>query len=285
MTPFRANFDVQHYDLAATLGCGQAFRWRRAGDAWDGVVGGRWVRLREEPGRISAETIAPPGDWQWMRHYLQLDVCLEDVLASFPDDEPMRRSIAACRGLRLLRQEPWECLASFICSSTKQIAQIRQIIALLCQRYGTPLPVPEGAEPVWSFPTAARLAAVPALELRECKLGFRAPYLAGSAAKIASGAVDLARLSELPLQEARGALMELPGVGVKIADCVLLFGHGFQEAFPVDVWIMRALRRLYFPRRGAKLPRLRRFSQTHFGPHAGYAQQYLFHYMRTKVSD
>jgi N-glycosylase/DNA lyase len=285
MDGFRAHFAVERYDLAATLTSGQAFRWRRAGDSWDGVIGGRWVRLREEPGQIVATTAAPPGDWQWLRHYLQLDVRLEEVLATFPDDEPMRKSLTACHGLRLLRQEPWECLASFICSSSKQIIQIQQIIALLSRRYGEALPVAEGAEPAWSFPTAARLAGVTAAELRECKLGFRAPYLAGAAAKCAAGGVDLSRLSGWPLAEARAALLELPGVGVKIADCVLLFAHGFQAAFPVDVWIMRALRRLYFPRRGAALPRLRRFSQTHFGPHAGYAQQYLFHYMRTKFSD
>jgi N-glycosylase/DNA lyase len=282
MTLFHASFAVQQYDLAATLASGQTFRWRRAGDSWEGVVAARWVRLRQEPGRIRAQTAVPAGDWQWLRHYLQLDIRLEEVLATFPDDEPMRQSIAACRGLRLLRQEPWECLASFICSSTKQIVQIQQIIALLCRRYGDPLPTPEGVGPAWSFPTAARLASVSALELRECKLGFRAPYLAGAAAKLAAGELDLSRLSALPLEEARAALLELHGVGVKIADCVLLFAHGFQEAFPVDVWIARALRRLYFPRRGANLPRLRRFSQTHFGPHAGYAQQYLFHYIRTR---
>jgi N-glycosylase/DNA lyase len=283
MTGCRAIFAVEDYDLAATLSSGQAFRWRRAGDAWDGVIGGRWVRLRQEPGQILAQTRSGGGDWRWIRDYLQIDITIRDVLSTFPDDEPMRRAVAACHGLRLLRQEPWECLASFICSSTKRITQIQQIIGLLCRRYGTALPVLEGAEPAWSFPSAERLAAVPAAELRECKLGFRAPYLAGTAAKLAAGEVDLSRLSGLPLAEARGALLELPGVGEKNADCVLLFAHGFQEAFPVDVWVMRALRRLYFPRGGAKLPRLRRFSQTHFGPHAGYAQQYLFHYMRTKA--
>jgi len=97
------------------------------------------------------------------------------------------------------------------------------------------------------------------------------------------GEVDLNALRGATLEEARAQLVQLPGVGVKIADCVLLFGYGFQQAFPVDVWIMKALRQLYFPKRRVKLPRLRRFSQTHFGPHSGYAQQYLFHYMRTKA--
>jgi N-glycosylase/DNA lyase len=281
MTPSQASFTVNNYDLALTLACGQAFRWRRSGEAWAGVIGSRWVRLRQEPEGIRAETAAPEADWQWLRHYLQLDVDLEGILASFPEDPPMRDSVAACRGLRLLRQEPWECLASFICSSTKQIVQIEQIVGLLCRRFGEPLAVPPGMDPAWGFPTFERLANASEAELRACKLGFRAPYLSGTARKLAAGEVDLSRLASLPLEEARAALLTLPGVGVKIADCVLLFAYGFQEAFPVDVWIIKALHQLYFPKRRPKLPRLRRFSQTHFGPYGGYAQQYLFHYTRT----
>ena len=156
----------------------------------------------------------------------------------------------------------------------------QQIIALLSRRFGEPLPVPAGEEPVWSFPGSARLAEVSESDLRGCKLGFRAPYLRGTAQKLAAGEVDLGRLCGLSLDEARAELLKLPGVGVKIADCVLLFACGFPEAFPVDVWIMKALRRHYFPRRSVSPARLRRFIPTHFGPQAGYAQQYLFHYMR-----
>jgi N-glycosylase/DNA lyase len=281
MTPSQAFFPVKNYDLALTLTSGQTFRWRRSGDAWTGMIGSRWVRLRQEPNGIRAETIAPAQDWQWLRHYLQLDVDLERILASFPDDVPMRDSVAACRGLRLLRQEPWECLASFICSSTKQIVQIEQIVELLSRRFGESIEVPSGVNSAWAFPTMERLAATSEGELRACKLGFRAPYLFATARKLTSREVDLSQLSEMSLPEARTTLELLPGVGTKIADCVLLFAYGFQEAFPVDVWIMKALRQLYFPKRRPKLPRLRRFSQTHFGPYGGYAQQYLFHYMRT----
>ena len=240
------------------------------------------MRLRQESGRIRAQTAEPVEEWRWLRDYLQVDVQLADILATFPDDEPMRRSVESCRGLRLLRQEPWECLASFICSSTKQITQIQQIISLLCQRFGESLAVPAGVAAVRAFPTAARLAAATEGELRECKLGFRAPYLAATARKLARGEVELARLPELPLEQARAQLITLPGVGVKIANCVLLFAYGFPRAFPVDVWISRGLRQLYFPKRRPKLARLLRFSQTHFGPHSGYAQQYLFHYLRTQ---
>jgi N-glycosylase/DNA lyase len=277
----RAVFAVENYDLAATLASGQAFRWQSGPEGWTGVVDGRWVRLRAAPGRIAAQTAAPAADWQWLRHYLQLEASLPEVLAAFPRDDPaLQAAVRACAGLRLLRQEPWECLASFICSSSKQIAQIQQIIALLSRRFGRPLPVPAGAAPAYSFPGYARLAQASESDLRECKLGFRAPYLRGTAQKLAAGEVDLGRLFDLSLDQARAELLKLPGVGVKIADCVLLFAYGFPEAFPVDVWIMRALRRHYFPRRSVSPARLRRFIRSHFGPRAGYAQQYLFHYMR-----
>lgn len=281
MNLVRAVFAVENYDLPATLASGQAFRWRSGPGGWTGVVDGRWVRLRAAAGRIEAETAAPVPDWQWLRHYLQLEVNLPQVLAVFPRDDPaLQAAVRACAGLRLLRQEPWECLASFICSSSKQIVQIQQIIALLSRRFGQPLPVPAGEEPAWSFPGYARLAQVSESDLRGCKLGFRAPYLRGTAQKLAAGEVELGRLSRLSLDGARAQLLQLPGVGVKIADCVLLFACGFPEAFPVDVWIRKALRRHYFPRRSVSPARLRQFIRAHFGPQAGYAQQYLFHYMR-----
>src|SRR5438552_13584616 len=113
-------------------------------------------------------------------------------------------------------------------------------------------------------------------------MGFRAPNLLKTARMISAGEVDLARLGQLSVEEARDELCRLPGVGNKIANCVLLFAYGFQEAFPVDVWVMKALRQLYFPKRRPSPRRLLRFTATHFGSNAGYAQQYLFHYMRNR---
>jgi N-glycosylase/DNA lyase len=312
---------VRDYDLAATLDSGQAFRWQPRSSSWTGVIGRRPVRLTSLRDAIRAETAGPAADWQWLRDYLQTEVDLAAVLKTFPDDTPMRAAVTACRGLRVLRQDPWECLASFILSSTKQIVQIRQIIAVLCERFGDPIARPAITwerrrpagpqyhdEPVCSpagrrrsqdgakgashldeehlfhsFPTAERLAAATEPELRACKMGFRAPHLLAAARQIADGKLDLERLRHLPQAEAREELMKLRGVGHKIADCVLLFAYGFDGAFPVDVWIERALRELYFPRRRVSAKRLQHFAATHFGPHAGYAQQYLFHYMRTKM--
>ena len=275
-------FPVRDYDLDETLTSGQAFRWQRQGSSWVGIIGTRWVRLRGDAFSITADTAEPVADWSWLTDYLQLDLDLTSLLLTFPEDEPLRAAVNACRGLRLLRQEPWECLASFILSSTKQIVQIQQIIGRLCANFGEPISAPSEFMPVYAFPSASRLARATEAELRACKMGFRAPFLLGSARAIASGALDLTKLRLLPVDNARRELMQLPGVGRKIADCVLLFAGGFQSAFPVDVWIARALRQLYFPRRRKTLPQLQEFAQSHFGPNAGYAQQYLFHYMRRR---
>ena len=282
---------VRDYDLAATLDSGQVFRWRQQGDSWIGILGKHSLRLTQKPDGIHAQTDAPVNDWNFLCEFLQTDLDVSAVLKTFPDDEPMRAAVASCRGLRLLRQDPWECLASFILSSTKQIVQIRQIVALLCERYGERCSVEPVARPdsatgrtlqQFSFPTPQRLAACSEADLRECKMGFRAPSLLAAARAIADGKLDLERIRTMDYAAARTKLMTLRGVGGKIADCVLLFGYGFDTAFPVDVWIERALQELYFPKRRASDKRLRKFAATHFGPHAGYAQQYLFHYMRTK---
>src|SRR5580693_9057792 len=164
-------FPARDYDLASTLTSGQAFRWRRDDDAWCGVIGHHWVRLRSDGGAITVETADAVTDWSWLTHYLQIETDLEFVLRSFPDDEPMRCAVGACRGLRLLRQDPWECLASFILSSTKQIVQIQQIVALLCERFGEPIATPPGHPTVFAFPSAERLARVSEADLRACKMG------------------------------------------------------------------------------------------------------------------
>jgi N-glycosylase/DNA lyase len=189
--------------------------------------------------------------------------------------------VKSCRGLRLLRQDPWECLASFILSSTKQIVQIQQVVASVCERFGDPVKVPAGFQPTYSFPAAPRMAGASESELRCCKMGFRAPYLLAAAEAVARGALDLQSLREVSIESARQQLMELPGVGRKIADCVLLFAYGFATAFPIDVWVSKALRSLYFPGKTIGAAALQLFCAGHFGPHAGYAQQYLFHYIRT----
>src|SRR5262249_45577149 len=138
--------------------------------------------------------------------------------------------------------------------------QIQQIISLLCERYGEVLATPHGQPPAQAFPPAHSLSQLSEAELRSCKMGFRAPYLLQAAQEVVTGELDLANLRSGPVYSARDRLMQLPGVGRKIADCVLLFAYGFQSAFPVDVWVMKGLRQLYFRRRRVNLKRLQRFS-------------------------
>ncbi|MBI4661285.1 MAG: hypothetical protein HY735_20880 [Verrucomicrobia bacterium] len=279
----RIQFEVQDYDLAATLTSGQAFRWQLCGDCWEGVIGQCWVRLTSTERRVVAEVMEEHSSCVWLADYLQLKVDLSKILDAFPTDEPMRLAVRACRGLRLLRQDPWECLASFILSSNKQIVQIQQIVRSLCEQFGDRVSVPPGHPPVYSFPTAHRLAQCSQGELRACKMGFRAAYLHKAAEMIAAAEVELEAVASLPVAQARDSLLKFPGVGRKIADCVLLFAYGFHRAFPIDVWVTKALRQLYFAGRSVPRSRLESFSQDHFGPFAGYAQQYLFHYMRQRA--
>ncbi|MBL9137639.1 MAG: hypothetical protein JNK85_17340 [Verrucomicrobiales bacterium] len=282
--PFETAFRVRDYDLASTLHSGQAFRWTADGNGWSGVVDGRWVRLTQiDEETLGAETWMEPGDWGWLRHYLQADIDLRALVTQFPSDPALLEAVKTCWGLRLLRQDPWECLASFLMSSTKQIPQIRQIVADLARCFGTPVPTPPG-RPVWhAFPSAKRLSVLGEFDLRTCRMGFRARYLRAAAVWVTAGQLSLESLHTMDRTHARQALMQLPGVGPKIADCVLLFAYGFAEAFPVDVWILKALREIYFGGRAVSMSALETFAAGHFGPHGGYAQQYLFHWMRRRA--
>ncbi len=281
-------FPVEDYDLEATLNSGQAFRWSPEQGGWTGVVGNRWVWLTADSAGIRARVAVPPADWRWLADYLQVEAPLAAIYATFPADAPMQAALAACHGLRLLRQNPWECLASFILSSTKQIVQIRQVIDALCRRFGEPLSAPAGFAPAWSFPGPRVVANLSEAELRACKMGFRAPYLRVAARRVADGELDLEMVRTLSLEEARERLTSLPGVGIKIADCALLFAYGFSQAFPIDIWVSKAIKELYFSPRargGLNAAKIIKFTETYFGPNSGYAQQYLFHYMRTRNRD
>ncbi|MEI8064148.1 MAG: DNA glycosylase [Verrucomicrobiota bacterium] len=255
--PERIN--VADFDLAASLMCGQAFRWTVGADGWfTGVVGQRVYRLRQT-GKLLEGDID--------RHYLGLDVSLLDIVATFPDDVALQKSVRRYWGLRVLRQEPWETLASFIASSTKQIVQIRQIVETLARRFGQQLETD-----AYAFPSATTIAGATLPQLRACKLGFRAEYLLTAARMVDRGELNLEALPALEYERGLEELTKIHGVGEKIANCTLLFSLGFDQAFPVDVWMQRALHRLGW--RAKKITR--RQVLEHFGPYAGWAQQYLF---------
>ena len=187
--------------------------------------------------------------------------------------------------MRVLRQEPWECLVSFICSANNNIPRITRNVGDIASAFGSP--ILDGTSCPNAFPTADRLAEAGEPALRELGLGFRARYVAAAAERVARSQIDLFGLREASYQEALDALMELPGVGDKIANCVLLFSLDKLEAFPVDVWIDRALREWYFTDSKAQVTRgyMRAWAQERFGRYAGYANQYLFHQRRLQGRD
>jgi N-glycosylase/DNA lyase len=273
-------FPAHGYNLDATLSSGQSFRWTPCQGGWDGVIGRQWVRLERREDTLFATTLRPHSDWRWLEDYLQIHADMAAITASFPQDDVMRQAGHVCQGMRLLHQDPWESLACFICSANKQIRQIQQIVGHLCETFGEPVEGANGAGP-YAFPTFSRLASASEADLRACKMGFRAPYLLDAARRLDGGLADLERVKGMSLEEARSYLTEFNGVGPKIADCVLLFGFGFPRAFPVDVWIRRAMECLYFKGRRVPPERLDRFITTYFGPWSGHAQQYLFHAVRT----
>jgi N-glycosylase/DNA lyase len=272
---YRGEIATPRLNLEQTLTCGQVFHWRRHGDGWAGAIGNEACLLEQRGNVLRFSGVSA----RVVRHYLALDHPLEQIEATFPADEAMQSALDFSRGLRVIRQPPWECVATFITSALKQVAHIAQISHMLRERYGERIECNGVA--IFTYPTAERLAALTEPDLRECRLGFRAKNLLGAARMVASGEVDLSQIAAFADNEARAELCRLPGVGEKVANCALLFGFGRVRAFPIDVWIERVLRETYFHRkRQVKSRRLREFSTSYFGPYGGYAQQYLFHHAR-----
>lgn len=272
--------------LAESLDGGQAFRWRRLPDeTWLGQWSQHVVRLRlasDERVEWCAPSARHNDTESALGRYLGLDSDFAALTDSLPwrSDPHLERCVVGFPGLRILRQPFGETLLGFLCSATKQIVQIKQMIALLAERHGAPLPgTPAGEVAFHRLPTWEEIARVSEADLRACLLGFRARYISETAQFLAAHPGWLEETEKLPYAEAKVRLCSLPGVGEKVADCVLLFGAGRLEAFPVDVWILKTLARRY----GLddwRTPHLAQFGRVHFGPLAGLAQQFLFAWER-----
>jgi N-glycosylase/DNA lyase len=275
------------FDLATTLDSGQVFHWEKADCGFVGTIGDLPVYVKQQGDFLEVRCGATPQPARQRRalpgmiaHYFALDHPLAEICESFPKDPVMNAARDFCCGLRIIRQPKWECLATFICSSMKQVAHIRQISVALRKRFGNQREI--GDRVVYTFPSPQRLAKASERELRKCKLGYRAKNLGATALLVSTGEADLEAWSALPDAELRKRLCALPGIGPKIGNCVMLFAYERLRAFPIDVWIERVLRQHYFSRRKKMTTqRLREFSETYFGEHGGYAQQYLFHHART----
>jgi N-glycosylase/DNA lyase len=265
--------DAPDFNLAVTLASGQVFHWGPQGAGYFGLIGNVPAYIEQHGDRLV--TNADPA---LVSRYFALDHPLPEIYRSFPADPAMAAALDFCRGMRIIRQPAWECLATFITSSMKQVAHIAQISHTLRTRYG----VAAGNTGAFAYPAPSRLAALREQDLRACALGYRAANLLKTARMITSGEIDLEAIHSLPDDQARAALCRLAGVGEKVANCVLLFAYERVRAFPIDVWIERVLRQHYFTgKRKVTAGKLRDFCREYFGEYGGYAQQYLFHHARS----
>jgi len=277
------------FNLDATLCCGQVFRWDKKGDWWYGVASGKAFKVRQ----VNAELEFANAHETFIKNYFGLDDNLQKIRGSVGKDEHIRKALQEFWGLRIVRQDPWECLVSYICATYKSIAAIKNMLLKLSKKFGERIRL-EGCD-FYGFPTAKKLANTSERDLIECCLGYRAKYLLATAKKIVDDCFDLEGLRKTPYCQAKKELCAFPGVGLKVADCILLFSLGKRDAFPVDVWVKRVILRRYsahFPKEfiekissreslsNAEYEKLNEFGRNYFGEYAGYAQEYLYHYER-----
>ncbi len=266
---------IDRLDLARSFSCGQSFRWRQEGDAFYGAAFGKAARARQTGDTLELWPCKAEDALLWLRYFdLERDyAALEDSLCA---DEALCDCVPYATGIRVLNQEPFETLITFIISANNNTGRIAGIVERLCERAGEPVAL--NGRKVRLFPTPEAIASLTEAELALIGAGYRSPYIKESARRVAQG-FELETLRGMPLGEARSALQALPGVGPKVADCVLLFSLGHTDAFPVDVWIARAMRTIYF---GGDAPKKRQLEEAirALGAQSGIVQQYIFHYAR-----
>lgn len=267
MTKTRRLCSAAALDIVKTFECGQCFRWNADGaGVYHGVAMGLPATVWQEDGEVLIRAGGEDGLW---REYFDLDRDYAAITAGLHGGEYLDRCVKFGRGIRILRQEPWEALGSFIISQCNNIKRIKGIVERLCESFGEPVEF-EG-ERFYTFPSAERIAALELSALEVLRSGYRAPYLLDAARAVADGSLELEELIGCDSERAKKRLLELPGVGEKVANCVVLFGLHHMEAFPIDVWIRRALAE-HFPKD---------FEPAALGDYAGLAQQYIFYYARS----
>ena len=248
--------------LAKTLDCGQCFRWELKDDKWQGVIANKVIKVS-----LDGEFLVCEGDIseEQLLTYFDLNTDYEAMEQNFLKYESLKAALDYAGGIRILQQDSFEATITFILSQNNNISRIKGLVARLCENFGEPI-----GDGIFSFPTKEQLEFVTEEQLGVVRSGFRAKYIVDAVARINSGEVNLQEILTLPLPEAEKELMKIKGIGIKVADCALLFGFHRLEAFPVDVWIKRALKFFFKDGFPAELE-----------PVQGYAQQLLFHYIRT----
>lgn len=257
--------DTSKLNIEKTFECGQCFRWNRDEDgAYRGVAAGKVLQIREQDGGVFCS--APPGELPFWEEYFDLSADYGQADEKFTQPDYLRRCADFGAGIRILRQEPWEALCSFIISQCNNIPRIKGIVETLCRLYGTELD-----DGFFSFPGAEKVASLTLEDLAPLRSGYRAQYVLNAARAVSEGRLDFDALKALPPEIAIAKITEIHGVGTKVANCFMLYGLHIMDRFPIDVWMKRALRENFPPD----------FDPGVLGPFAGLAQQYIFYYARS----
>ncbi len=256
------------FSLEKTFECGQCFRFEKDGNGngngYSGVAFGRKLHALAEGGCVVLENVSKEEYKSVWESYFDLGRDYGLINAALSRDKTVSSALEAASGIRILRQDPWETLCSFIISQNNNIPRIKKIIELLCKNFGQDI---GGA---YAFPSAKAIAEAGKNKLSVINCGYRAEYIADAAQKVADGQINLNAVGKMECADAKNRLMEIKGVGPKVADCVLLFGFSRLSAFPRDVWIKRVIDKYYGEG----------FDESIFAPYGGIAQQYLFYYER-----
>lgn len=251
-----------HFNLGLSLNCGQAFRWSIKDNMWQGVAFNKFIRLYQIDNQLIIHNCTENDFNSIWRNYFDFDLDYHKILSSY-NDEHLIKAVNEFDGIRILRQEPWEALCSFIISQNNNIPRIKGIIERLCDNFGNDIGDGKG------FPSAERLSTLTVDDLAPLRAGFRAKYIIDAAQKVANGEIDFEKIHNNPIEFGRDELQKIKGVGTKVAECTLLYGFHKIEAFPVDVWVKRIMSELY----PNGLPECTSGTE-------GIAQQYLFHWRR-----
>lgn len=268
--------ECEDFSLLHTFDCGQCFRFTEREDkSFEGVAFKKYVRLSENGAETVIHMKGDEFDEKW-ENFFDLGRDYGKIKKELSVDETIKKAISFGGGIRILRQDFFECLISFIISQQNNIPRIRKAVEGFCRLFGTPIDTPEGV--FYTFPDPEEVAHITAKDLEPLKLGYRAPYIEGAIKDVLSGRINGEELEKMPYDEAKKMLLTVKGIGNKVADCILLFSLGKFEAFPTDTWIKKAMLALY----GVEEKGIEAFKNKSFGEYPGIAQQYIFYYMRSR---
>lgn len=261
--------NVENFDLNETFNCGQCFRWNeKSENDFIGVAKGKVLEIIKNENNIILKDVSEKEFKEiWFNYFdlgLDYDIPKKQISKLHPI---LKKASEFAPGIRILQQEPWEALCSFIISQNNNIPRIKGIVERLCANFGKRIKAN-----YFTFPKAEVIAKLTEDDLLCIRSGFRAKYILDAARKVSSNEINLSGIKEMPISEARAQLMKIKGVGPKVADCALLYGLHMLKAFPIDTWMSKAMKE-FFPD----------LTREDFGEYAGIAQQYVFHYIRTKI--